>query len=651
MPAHKTQIRNAPGDRAAKASCASADVAKFAKVEAFLAAHRWYVIAAIVTVSMLLRIVYFAELNHDACLYQHRWVDADMNFNDLWAKDIVAGDVLTDKPLHPLHWWHKNVATEYFALHPEKSQELLSAWNGPGPVPSAEKLLWDHWYGGKVFHQEPLYPYLLALTYKLFGDDVRPMFILQMLIGVLGNVLVYLIARKYFGDLVGTIAGVFATACGPLLYYEMILLRESMLGVVGLLLIFLIQRVRDKSTWSRWAILGAVCGTAILLKTSLAPFVVMALGILAWNGRKAPRELLPRLGAAVAGVLLAMSPAIARNIYAGAPAFGLSSVGAVTFVCANAQDYADDSEPFTGEFFPSKYTAQIMGDSDGKFLPAVGAALRTHPDVASYVRQLWRKFDLLCQWHEVPNNSNFYYYRIHAGVLRALPVTFFLLGPLALAGIAIALPRWRQCWPLLILLASMLPVLLAFGVLSRLRIPAVGPLIPLAALTVGVALQWVWTRNAVRLAILIGCLAVLFLWMGRPLPQEVPLIRNWDYAFPYKTYYDPNVQEAYARDDPSGAAAWLADSLQYEPAFVGELDSAHPAVSIYYGDVAAFFRSIRRQYADALRRCAAVQSEPQLKDQLDRQARRQDSEVIRIGSGIPKWMWDQGHPASHGPEK
>ena len=79
------------------------------------------------------------------------------------------------------------------------------------------------WAGGSTFYQEPLYAYLMAVTYKIFGGDHRWVFLWQLVLGVLTNVLIYLLARRMFGDLVGTVAGALAVLCSPMMFYELIL--------------------------------------------------------------------------------------------------------------------------------------------------------------------------------------------------------------------------------------------------------------------------------------------------------------------------------------------------------------------------------------------------------------------------------------------
>ena len=81
--------------------------------------------------------------------------------------------------------------------HNIRARRIVSNWLEPGIAPSPEHKLWDDWYGQKRFHQEPLYPYLVAATYRLWGDDVRHVFAWQLLLGWETNVLIYLLAPNY----------------------------------------------------------------------------------------------------------------------------------------------------------------------------------------------------------------------------------------------------------------------------------------------------------------------------------------------------------------------------------------------------------------------------------------------------------------------
>jgi hypothetical protein len=213
------------------------------------------ILAAVLVVSVAVRIVYYVEISGSPLRLQHQWDQTDMSYYDAWARDIAAGDWLSRNIAAPLHGWHHEIAEDhfrrqpaelarfqpaaagtvdqFFGQHPEANSALEELIEARGKQYVAEHpqetkslrervaacgLLWEEWLGRKRFYQEPLYPYLVALTYKVAGFDVRYVFAWQLLLGVLNNVLIYFVARRYFGATAAAVAALLAALCSPLLY-------------------------------------------------------------------------------------------------------------------------------------------------------------------------------------------------------------------------------------------------------------------------------------------------------------------------------------------------------------------------------------------------------------------------------------------------
>lgn len=465
-------------------------------------------LAILLAASALVRAEYFREIEKSPLILQHKWDQSDMHFFDAWAAVIASGDWLTNRALHPYHSGHRAVAEAYFQDHP--TGEPVGTSPAAGDADARGRALWDRWNGGKTFHQEPLYPYLLGLTRVVAGPDVRWAFAWQLLAGVCTVLLVHLISRRLFGELVGLVAGMLAVLCGPLLYYELVLVRDSLIVTAGMLVVLLIERSgQDEACWT-WGLVGAACGVTVLLRSTNLIYCLGVGLVLLVRRRTSARAALTVSTAFAASVVLAVSPALVRNVRVGAPMFSLASTATITFIDSNAEDYA----PETG-FHTSRHAAQIMSATDGRLLPAVAATLATHDGAASYLSQLWRKFETVWCWYEVPNNTNFYYYRLHSHMLRVLPVTFAAIGPLGVVGLILARGRRQVAWPLYLLVAMNVVVMLAFYVISRLRLPLLVALIPFAALTIERLVVWSSRGRMVPIALSSTSIAVLAIWMWR----------------------------------------------------------------------------------------------------------------------------------------
>jgi hypothetical protein len=99
-----------------------------------------------------------------------QWRDSDIHVYDDWARTIAAGDWLSATVRVPMHSWHRGVARQYFEEHPDAraSIEREAASQGRDP----DELLWARWMHVPQFYQDPLYPYLVALTYRTLPEPV-----------------------------------------------------------------------------------------------------------------------------------------------------------------------------------------------------------------------------------------------------------------------------------------------------------------------------------------------------------------------------------------------------------------------------------------------------------------------------------------------
>jgi 4-amino-4-deoxy-L-arabinose transferase-like glycosyltransferase len=520
--------------------------------DAFLTRHRRWIILAIVVLSVLVRLACRAETADGPYHDSARTANTDMRFFDDWGREIASGDWLGSRPLHPMHDWHRQIAA--IRLFEHLGQEPSD--------PEGMRRLWDDWYGGTRFHQEPLYPYSIAVTYRLLGNNPHAVYLWQMLLGVLSNLLIYFIARRSFSDSVAVVAAVMAIGCGPLLFYETVLLRSASITFLGLLAVFVTQSALDRGSRSRYFLAGLCAGLAVLLKSTLVLLGLGAMVLVIWRERRHPRVALGRAALLAAGMAACLLPVTLRNVAVYAPAFSLSSVGAVTFYGANF----DGNDPGQGFQISLDEAAEILGRTEGRTLPTILATLRTHPHPGSWLTLCARKLGAAWHGYEIPNNVNYYAARKYSRVLPLLPISFTWIGPLALAGLLAA--AWtRRGSPMLYLLvlAHLLPLLILY-VLSRFRAPLLAALIPFAAAALVWLVQWLLERRW-RPAALLGALVILTaLWTASPRSTEAgPQIRLSDMVMLLDNWFQPAVQRAQEAGDTQEVARLTAEALRLEP--------------------------------------------------------------------------------------
>ena len=163
----------------------------------------------VLVVAAVLRLISTVELSDSPVKTLNGFADSDMAFFNAWSIQLAKGnDVLSDGQLrHPIHTWHRQVAAEHLSVHPELFADRVGgrSWDELQPMEqlNEQALLWNEWYG-PAFHQEPLYPYLMAVIYGLFGhedgDRIWLIQMLQILVGVVTIALLYQVTVVYFGS-------------------------------------------------------------------------------------------------------------------------------------------------------------------------------------------------------------------------------------------------------------------------------------------------------------------------------------------------------------------------------------------------------------------------------------------------------------------
>ncbi|MBK7643038.1 MAG: glycosyltransferase family 39 protein [Planctomycetes bacterium] len=534
-------------------------------VDEWLRARRVAVGLLIVLGALTLRLSVYFELRGGPCLLQHRWVESDMHFFDEWAKGLAAGDWLNRAAPHPTLDWRRTIAGRYFREYPDDpwTREAAAA-----PDPAAA--IWNRWYGPGVFHQEPLYPYAIAVTYALAGPDPRFVFAWQMLLGVLSGLLVWRIGSRALGETGGLAAAVLFLGCAPILMYEFLLLRTALITFESVLLLWLALRACESRAPGRWCALGLVFGLALLTNSTfvlVAPLLALAY---AWRERAAWKPALSRFTLFAGSALLALSPAFVRNAIVGAPLTSTSSVGALAFVCANTADF----EPQAGFVADSRYLTGILHESRDKLSAVVAPTLATHSGVGSWLRQLGSKFRWTWSWYEMPNNENLYVLGSYSRALRWLPFGFGIVAPLAVLGLLLGLRRFVALAPLYALAFAAFTPLVSFYVLSRFRAPWIALLVPFAALALLECACALRTRAWTKLGPCALVLLVAGWFVNQPLPRGMPRIRPADWSAPFRTWYVPEAQAALEAKDWTRAAALLEEAVAHQPPFVAQLGHA-----------------------------------------------------------------------------
>lgn len=554
------------------------------------------IVALILLLSVAVRVVHYVQAYPGPAFEAHTWDQGDMSFFHRVAMRIAGGDLWLDGVVQPRHDWMLEVSADWLRSHPREAEALsgLAARTGE----PAGSLLWARWLGGKRFYQEPLYAYAMAGIYALAGPDVRAIFLVQMALGVLTNLLVYLTTLRVFGKRAALFAATGAILYPPLLFYELTLLRATGIVFLTAALLFASSRAIADGTPRWWAVSGLVCGFGMSLKMTFLP---LALGLLLHpllDRGRAGRRRLAAAGLFAAACLAPLSPIAVRNVLVGVPPWEVAN-GAMNFAMGNAAglDVRLGSPAYA---FPE--LGGILGRSGGRFAATVVETLRTYAHPLDYLRVLARKLMPIWHWYEIPNNVNFYYAQLHAPILRWLPIRFELVASLAALGVVLYGKRNRRQWPFVgtIVVTSLVLVLFAHN--SRFRLPMVPALLPFAGYGLSKGIDGLRERRWKPVIGAAAAVAGLLAFMARPLPDGATRIRRTDYVVGINTYYYPRAEALSVAGRWNEAADVLAEALKRSPPYVRDPQAATTGSGGDREVLGNVFAAVRRRRADCLQR-------------------------------------------------
>ncbi len=323
------------------------------------------------------------------------------------------------------------------------------------------------WVGDEVFYMSPLFPYMLGVIFELCGENINTPCLVQVILGTLTCILIYGITRKIFGVAAACISSLISCFYGAFIFYTAVLLTETLaIFMISLALFSLVNTFETKRKKS-FLLSGFLLGLSCLARPN---FLVTALFLLLLIlFRKRTKGDSPartgdsrRVGLTLvfgAGLVLAILPVTVRNyVVSGRPVI-ISDQGLITFRIANSYDSV-----------PLNFVYPKLPP-----MPVLSTAFWKH--------QL-RKAVLFWYGYEVPQNVNYYLFMKYSKILRLPLFPFWLIAPLGLTGIAIALFRHRGSPVLYIFIACHYVSVVLFFIISRFRLPIMTALIPFAAFSI-----------------------------------------------------------------------------------------------------------------------------------------------------------------------
>ena len=377
------------------------------------------------------------------------------------------------------------------------------------------------------YFRAPLYPWLLGVVYWLFGaDNALAPRIVQTVLGALSCGMLFLIGREVFGRTAGIIAGLAAATYWIFLYYDAELLIPVLIVFLDLVLLWLLLRTRERPRPLSWAACGVVLGLSAIARPNILLFApALVVWILVLHGGRWRRGV-GYAACLFVGCMLPILPVTIRNYIVGDELVLIASQGGVNFYIGNNPQADGMSAVIKGdptEWWPC-YEAQIAR-AEG----AVGRALAASEVSRWYAAEAWRfmreqpgraallllkKLGYFWSHWETSNNQDIHFITSsYAPIVRYLPVTFWIVGPLGILGLVLSLGRAKRLFPLWGFVLIYMFSVVSFFVTARYRVPVVAVLMLLGSHAlcwlVGAARARKWRALVLSVLLLAGMGAIV----------------------------------------------------------------------------------------------------------------------------------------------
>ncbi len=370
----------------------------------------------------------------------------------------------------------------------------------------AKEIIGGNFWGSEAYFRGPLYPYFLALLLKITGDSIFWTRLLQMIFPSVSASLIYLIGRHVLSKKVGIIAAFGFALYGTMIFYDAMLLIESLFIMLNLGGIYLMLKYRRESSLKIWALTGLIFGLSAITRPNillLSPLFLLWIYINFSEIRERFRRL------AIPGVffLAMMIPILGvtlRSYLVAGEAILISSQGGVNFYIGNNRDAEgltmlmpelelDESLPWT------EFTATTRAAAEKE----AGRTLTAGEESSFWSRKAWqfitenpgkflgltlRKLVYLSVGFENSDNQDIYFSRQYSSLYSALlwkKIIYFpygLLFPLALAGMFAGWRMRKELSLLYLFIIGYIPTIILFLVTARHRLPLVPFLLIFAAI-------------------------------------------------------------------------------------------------------------------------------------------------------------------------
>lgn len=354
--------------------------------------------------------------------------------------------------------------------------------------PYSNFLLWDaanYWgwalqiaggnlLGNSIYHQSPLYPYLLSVFVSLFGENPAPVYLFQAILSVLTSVTVYSIGLRISGSRIAAlISGLMYALYGMQVFYATKVLSEC---VTAFIVVMTIRLLLSRRMLYSVVISGLFTGLLILVKPHFlmaVPFLIIYK--LAEYKRYGLQKTIINCLFYLAVLSLVVSVVTIRNYYVCREFVLVSGNGGENFYIGNNKNANGTYVPVEGVStdiaFQNEDVVSVARSQSGmnltrsevsKYWFDKGIEFISHEPLRYLKLELTKLIDIFSGAELTNMYLMGFEKRELTKTFGIAFVSFYMLFPFFCAGLAISLRMWRKNVLLYIMLVVNIASMLIF---------------------------------------------------------------------------------------------------------------------------------------------------------------------------------------------
>jgi Flp pilus assembly protein TadD/4-amino-4-deoxy-L-arabinose transferase-like glycosyltransferase len=413
----------------------------------------------------------------------------------------------------------------------------------------AKEIVSGNLWAKAPFFRAPLYPFFLSLLIKVFGNDLFVLRVIQIFIGSLSCVLIYLSARRLFHSKVAVLSAVFACFYAPLIFFDAEFLDTFFIIFFNLLAIYILICAQKRPSIYRFFLGGIIIGISALTRPNILLFAIFIPFWVFFYFRKNLnlRKVFSFIIFFILGLFLIVLPVILVNYMAGKDFVLIAWQGGINFYLGN-NPYASGYKAVAsgirttwyGIYYDSINLAEKISCRKLKFSATSDFWFKqgyhfilTQPLFA--LKLYLKKIALFMGGYEISENPNIYYFWSHPrNILKPLlwkKIISFpggILLPLAWLGIFLAFREWKRLSLVLGFIFSHMLSVILFFVNTRFRLPV----IPFMLIFSTFAILEIIEDGKIKKKLILTFLGVMLIILG-----NIDLTRQMDPVYKAQFHY------------------------------------------------------------------------------------------------------------------